>query len=49
MRFWEDLSGATKLYLVIAVIVIGLALALRSCGKPDASAPPAPRGYTNAE
>lgn len=44
MSFWEDLSPAVKGYLGIAVVLILLVLAYRSCSESEDSAPP-PRGY----
>jgi len=47
MQLWEDMSGATKGYLVIAVLLIVFAIAYRSCSGPDKSTPPPPRGYVD--
>lgn len=49
MKAWEELSGPVKAYIVIAVVLIGIVFAVRSCAAPDSSTPPPPRGYVDGE
>lgn len=45
VSFWEDLSPAVKGYVSIALVLIVLLIAYKSCSEPDEQAAPMPRGY----
>jgi hypothetical protein len=44
VSFWDDLSSNVKRYLIVAVVLLGVLLALRTCAKPGGSGGPPPRG-----
>ena len=46
MSLWEDLSPLVKRYVIIAVVLVGALLALRTCMSPQQGGPVPPRGLT---
>ena len=46
MSLWQDLSSLVKRYIIVAVVLVGALLALRTCVSPQQGGSVPPRGLS---